>query len=120
MQHGDNQPNQSFEWFQRSDGTNMNNHHHVPRGIRHSVRPGAPCPKTILVAIMTNGSYLLMGYPQGGPTALVVSDDVGPLWQALHAAFGSPPDEDSTSRNRSSKHTDAVPPGPRTPHGDRP
>jgi hypothetical protein len=42
----------------------------------------------MLVVLMTNGSYLLVGYPQAGPTALVIQDDAGPLRQALEAAFG--------------------------------
>ncbi len=36
------------------------------------------------------GSYLLVGYPQGEPTAFVVRDDADPLWQALQGAFGRP------------------------------
>jgi len=53
-----------------------------------SVIPGVPCPETLLVVLMTTGSYLLVGYPQAGPTALVIHDDAGPLRQALAAAFG--------------------------------
>jgi hypothetical protein len=58
-------------------------------GIKHSVIPNVPCPETVLVAVMTDGSYLLMGYPQNKPVAFVVRDDSGPLSQALRAAFES-------------------------------
>lgn len=56
----------------------------------HCISPGVPCPETVLVAVMTDRSYLLMGYPQGEPAAFVVKDDAGPLREALTAAFGSP------------------------------
>jgi hypothetical protein len=32
-----------------------------PHGRPHSINPGVPCPETVLVAIMTTGSYLLVG-----------------------------------------------------------
>ncbi|MGH3694037.1 MAG: hypothetical protein ACRDRX_08645 [Pseudonocardiaceae bacterium] len=38
---------------------------------------------------MTDGSYLLMAYPQREPAAFVVRDDAGPLREALAAAFGN-------------------------------
>lgn len=58
-------------------------------GIEHSIRPGVPCPETVLVAVMTDGSYLLVGYPQGIPAAFVVPKDAAPLRQALGTAFGN-------------------------------
>lgn len=58
-------------------------------GITHSINPGVPCPETVLVAVMIDGSYLLMAYPQREPAALVARDDAGPLSQALKAAFES-------------------------------
>jgi hypothetical protein len=39
--------------------------------IEYSISPGVPCPQTVLVAVMTDGSYLVMSYPQGEP---------GPSW----------------------------------------
>ena len=57
--------------------------------IMRSVIPGVPCPETLLVVVMSNGGYLLVGYPQGGPTAYVDGHDAGPLSQALRAAFES-------------------------------
>ncbi len=72
------------------DGRGMGNGRLLLRGSMRSFRPGAPCPETVLVAVMSNGSYLLVGYPQGGPTAWVVQNDADPLRQALQTAFGSP------------------------------
>ena len=104
--HGDNSSNQ---------GQNRE----VPPGITHSISPSAPCPKSVLVVIMSNGDYLLVGYPQGGPTAIVVRDDVGSLRQALEAAFGSgyPPEEDASGNTAdNSKRTGAVLPGHQALH----
>jgi hypothetical protein len=39
---------------------------------------------------MGDGSYLLMGYPQDGPTVFVVRDDAGLLRQAPEGEFGYP------------------------------
>jgi hypothetical protein len=86
-----------------------------PRGINRSISPGVPCPETMLVVLMTNGSYLLVGYPQAGPTALVVHDDAGPLRQVLTAAFGDPTDE-TASGNGNGKRTGAVLPGHKALH----
>lgn len=60
--------------------------------IKHSIQPGVPSPETVLVAVMTDGSYLLMAYPQREPAAFVIKDDAGPLRDALTAAFGSSTD----------------------------
>ncbi|MGH4008752.1 MAG: hypothetical protein ACRDTH_11460 [Pseudonocardiaceae bacterium] len=54
--------------------------------IKYSIRPGAPCPQTVLVAAMADGSYLLMAYPLGEP--VVVAKDAVPLRPELAAAFG--------------------------------
>lgn len=56
-------------------------------GLVHSIRPGVPCPETVLVAVMTDGSYLLVGYPQGMPAAFIVPEDAAPLRHALATAF---------------------------------
>lgn len=61
----------------------------VPLGITHSISPGVPCPETVLIAVMSDGSYLLMAYPQREPAASVARDDAGLLRQALTAAFES-------------------------------
>jgi hypothetical protein len=42
------------------------------------------------VAVMSDGSYLLMSYPHAESTAFVVRDNAGPLRQALKSAFGYP------------------------------
>lgn len=36
--------------------------------LDHSVCPNVPVPATVLVPIMNDGSYLLIGYPHGGPS----------------------------------------------------
>ncbi len=64
-----------------------------PSGIDHSISPGVPCPDTVLAVVMSDGSYLLVGYPQNGPAAFVTRDDAGPLRRALQGAFGSPTDD---------------------------
>lgn len=68
------------------DGTG--NSRHVKGGIEHSIRPGVPVPATALVVVMGDGSYLLVGYPQGEPSAFIVSADADLLRQGLGAAFG--------------------------------
>lgn len=89
-------------------GTNTNNGRHgdgqdqhagkaaPPLGVEYSISPDVPCPKTVLVAVMTDGSYLLMAYPQREPAAFVTRDDAGPLRQALVEAFWSPSGEAAT------------------------
>ncbi len=58
-------------------------------GLDRSICPGVPVPATVLVVVMNDGSYLLVGYPQRGPSAYVTAEDAVPLRQALAAAFGS-------------------------------
>lgn len=65
------------------------NGHHAQGTIEHSIRPGVPCPETVLVAAMTDGSCLLLAYPQGEPAAFAVGKDADPLRWELAAAFGS-------------------------------
>lgn len=57
--------------------------------LDHSVRPGVPCPETVLVLVTNGGGYLLVGYPQGEPTAFVAAGDAGPMRTTLAAAFGA-------------------------------
>jgi hypothetical protein len=78
-------------------------------GIAHSISSGAPCSETVLVVLMSNGSYVLVGYPQGGPAAFVTAEDAGSLRQALTAAFepGHLIDEGATG-NDTSENTGAV------------
>ena len=66
----------------RGDGNGMG-------GLDHSICPGAPVPATVLVVAMNDGSYLLVGHPQGEPAAYVIVEDAAPLRQALATAFGS-------------------------------
>ncbi len=50
-----------------NDGLDQREGQEAPPGVSidHSISPGVPCPETVLVAVMTDGSYLLMGYPRG-------------------------------------------------------
>jgi hypothetical protein len=59
-------------------------------GITHSIQPGLPCPATVLVVMLSDGSYLLVGYPDGEPAAFLTSHDAGLLRQELDRAFGHP------------------------------
>lgn len=45
--------------FRHSDGAGVCQDHEVSPGIGHSIRLGAPCSETMLVAVMSDGSYLL-------------------------------------------------------------
>ncbi len=76
-----------------SDGAGACQDHEVPTAIGHSIRPDVPCPETVLVAVMNDGSYLLVGYPQGEPAAFVVREDTDVLRRGLEGAFGNPTDE---------------------------
>jgi hypothetical protein len=58
-------------------------------GIEHSIRPGAPCPETVVIVVMTDGSHLLVDYLQGMPAAFVTPKDAAPLRQVLGTAFGN-------------------------------
>lgn len=77
---------------------------HVQRGIGRSIRTGVPCPETVLVVVMSDGSYLLVDHPQGEPTAFVFRDEAGPLRQALDGVLGNPGDE-AVSGNGNSNGT---------------
>jgi hypothetical protein len=79
-------------------------------GLAHSISTGAPCPETVLVVLMSNGSYVLVGYPQGGPAAFVARDDAGLLREALTVAFepGHFTDEAATGNGTTSENTGAV------------
>lgn len=55
-----------------------------------SIRPDVACPETVLVAVMSDGSYLLVGYPRGEPTAFVAREEAELLKQALTGAFENP------------------------------
>ena len=61
----------------------------------------------VLVAVMNDGSYLLVGYPQGEPAAFVVREDADLLQRGLEGAFGNSADE-AARRNDNSNGT-AVP-----------
>lgn len=61
--------------------------------LERSIRPGVPCPETVLVAVMSDGSYLLVGYPRGELAAFVVGEEAEQLKQALAGTFGNPQDE---------------------------
>lgn len=59
-------------------------------GLSASISPGVPCPETVLVALLADGSYLLVGRCRQMPAALVASQDAAPLRQALESAFNRP------------------------------
>lgn len=82
MEHEDGQPVQDSNGFRHDDDVAMG-------GLSHSISPGVPVPATVLVVVMSNGGYLLVGHPDGEPAAFVVTEDAGPLRQALAVAFGS-------------------------------
>lgn len=67
-------------------------------GLDRSICPGVSVPATVLMAVMNDGNYLLVGYPQGAPSAYVTAEDAVPLQAALAAAFGS---EQSATASRS-------------------
>lgn len=83
MKHEDEQPGQNSNGFRHNDDVNMG-------GLTHSISPGVQCPATVLVVVMTTGSYLLVQYPEGEPAALVTAEDAGLLRQGLEQAFGHP------------------------------
>jgi hypothetical protein len=72
-----------------TDQCNSHNNQEAAPGIEHRIRPGFPCLETVVVAAMTDGSYLLMAYRQREPTAFVARDDAALLRQALAEAFGN-------------------------------
>lgn len=59
-------------------------------GLSQSITPGVPCPDTVLVVMMSNRSYLLVGSPEGKPAAFVTFEDAGLLREGLAMAFGHP------------------------------
>lgn len=93
MEHGDNRTGADTDGFRHGDGMDKRESQEAPPGIGHSIRPDMPVPDTVLVAVMNDGSYLLVGYPQREPAAFVIAEDAGSLRQALEAAFGNPTDE---------------------------
>jgi len=52
-----------------------------------------------LVVAMTDGSYLLVGYPQSEPAAFIAGDDAHPIRQALTTACGTPEDTPTNDNN---------------------
>lgn len=79
--------------FRHSDDAGACLDHEVPSDIGHSIRLDAPCPEAVLVAVMSDSSYLLVGYPQGGPAAFVVRENTDILRRGLEGAFGNSTDE---------------------------
>jgi hypothetical protein len=77
--------------------------------LDHSTCPGMPCPETVLVVRTTDGSYLLVVYPQGEPAAFVTRADADLLQEALQAAFGYSAAEASNGNGNSTSRNGAVP-----------
>lgn len=89
MENGDScQTGMDPDGSRRCDGTGERQDHEAPPSIGRSIRPGAPCPETVLVVVMSDGSYLLVGYPQCEPAAWAIARDAGLLHRALGDAFG--------------------------------
>ncbi len=67
-----------------------------------------PCPETGLVTVMTDGSYLLVGYPRGEPTAFVIREEAELLKQALAEAFEDPIDGAASTNSSAAPEYDTV------------
>lgn len=94
MEHSEScQAGTGTDGVRHGGGTGPDRDRREPSGIDHSINPGVLCPDNVLVVVMSDGSYLLVGYPQNGPAAFVTRDDAGPLRQALQGAFGNPTDD---------------------------
>jgi hypothetical protein len=78
-------------------------------GTTPSINPATSCPETVLVAVMADGSYLLMAYPHREPAAFVTRDEAGLLREALTAAFQNPGDEDSNATGTAAPGHTALP-----------
>ncbi|MGH3797161.1 MAG: hypothetical protein ACRDSP_19995 [Pseudonocardiaceae bacterium] len=65
-------------------------HHDGSGGLTRSITPGVSCPETVLAVVMSDGAYLLVGYPQGEPAAFIAADDADLIRHALTTAFGHP------------------------------
>lgn len=63
MEHEDDRADQDIGGFRRGGSTG--NGQHGQQGIDHSISPGVPCPQTVPLAVMSDGGYLLVGYPHG-------------------------------------------------------
>lgn len=73
--------------FRHSDGVGACQAHEVPSGIGCSIRPGVPCPETVLVAVMNDDSYLLVRHPQGEPAAFAVGERLGRRADGIDASI---------------------------------
>lgn len=78
-------------------------------GLTHSVRPGVACPETVLAAVLSDGSYLLVGHPHGEPAAFIAADDAALMRQALTTAFGHPNDAAVSADSRRPRVGEAQP-----------
>jgi hypothetical protein len=90
---------------QQSESTTRHRHR-----TKHQYRRA--CPETVLVVLMSNGSYVLVGYPQGGPAAFITAEDAGSLRQVLTAAFkpGHQTDESAIGNGNSTSESDGASP----------
>lgn len=77
-------------------------------GIGRSIRPDTPCPETVLVAVMSDGSYLLVGYPRGEPTAFVIREEADLLKQALVGTFENPRHEAASGNDSATPDHDTL------------
>lgn len=96
MEHDNDQPARDAQGFRHDEGRTEK-----PQfGIARSIRPGVTVPATVLVVVMTDGSYLLVGYPQREPAAFIAVDDADPMRKVLTTAFGRPEDTPANDNNR--------------------
>ena len=89
------------EGFSHHGGTGQCHDPGVSSSIEHRITPGMPCPEVVRVTVITDGSHLLLSYPQGELAAFVACEDICFLRQEFRGVFGSSTGE-TTSENRKS------------------
>jgi hypothetical protein len=86
VQHDNDGPSQSFEWFHHSDDSGDQ----ATSDTGRSIRPSTAVPARVLVSEMGDGSLLLEAWREG-PSAYLSPADALSLRRQLAAAFGSLP-----------------------------
>jgi hypothetical protein len=91
---------QDSDGLRDSDRMTQRESQELPPGIGRSIRLDVPCRETMLVAVMSDGSYPLVVYPPDEPAALAV-EEKALLKQALAGEFGKHRDDQAASGNDS-------------------